>query len=393
MQILSIDLKTMAFGAMSLTFILSLFLALVRQGTKYIQGPNYWALGSFSVCFGMAMLFFRFDSAPWMIALGPIFIIIGVGLFINGLQAFNNRQPDRRIPVLLAVVLGLVDWYFIIVQPNMRVVVAFDAILFAIAYFTAARMLMGPTTRDLTVIYRLNAALFFFMALFMLFRAYAALTARPEVFLAMSEWVVNQLTFLAFFVQQLCTTLSLTLMLHYRNMQILRELSTFDELTSALSRRGLENAATRVLSNCNRNEEPLSLLLIDVDRLKTINAKYSWALGDELLREFSKVIRETISAEDVFGRSGDDEFCLLLPGTTEQQAIQLARQILSNLELRLIDIEGQNTYATASIGMSHSEYVGLNYHDLLAAAQSAMYNAKELGRNTVVAHSKIHTIT
>lgn len=392
MQLYSIDLKTMAFGAMSLTFILSLFLALVQQGATHIKGPNYWALGSFSICFGMAILFFGFDLTQWMMVPGPLFILLGVGLLINGLQAFNNELPDHRIPLLLVVLLGSVDWYFIVVHYNLRVVVTFNAALFALAYFTAGRMLIKPVSHELTLIYRLNAGLFFLISFFMVFRAYAAFTAPPEVFLHMSEWIVNQLTFLAFFIHQLCMTFSLTLMLLYRNMYLLRDLSTFDELTGALSRRGLENAATRVQANCIRNNEVMSLLLIDVDHLKSINARHGWLLGDELLREFTKGIRESVSAADVFGRSGDDEFCLLLPRINEQQAIDIAEKIRSSVELRLIVVEDKNTYATASIGVSYSEYLGLNYQDMLAAARSAMYNAKELGRNKIVAHSSIHNI-
>ena len=210
MQIFSMDLKTMAFVAMSLTFVLSLFLALARQGAKYVQGSNYWALGSFSTCFGMAVLFFGFDSAHWMIIPGPMFILIGIGLFINGLQSFNNQVPSRKIPILLASVLGGVEWYFIVVQHDLRIAVTFNALLFAGAYLVAARMLMGPATKELSLIYKVNAALFLFMALFMLYRAYAAYIATAAVFTSMSEWIINQLTFLAFFIQQLCTTFSLT---------------------------------------------------------------------------------------------------------------------------------------------------------------------------------------
>ena len=392
MQLFSMDLKTMAFIAMSLTFILSLFMALVRQGAKYVQGPNYWALGSLSICFGMAVLFFGFGSVQWMMVPGPMFIVIGIGLFINGLQAFNGQAPDRWIPALLALLLGGVDWFFIVVQPDLRIVVTFNAILFATAYSTAGRMLLRSVSQDLKLIYRLNAGLFFLIAMFMVYRAYAAFTAPPAMFLGTSEWIVNQLTFLAFFVHQLCVTFSLTLMLLYRNMQTLRDMSSCDELTGALNRRGLEEAATAVQSNSNRNFEVMSLLLIDIDGMHTINASCGEKLGDELLREFSQVIHASIRTGDFFGRYGSDEFCVVLFNITEQHSLELAERIRSSLELRLVEHEDQNTYATASIGVSNSKFVGLNYQELLAAAQSAMYNAKELGRNRVVAHSSIHAI-
>lgn len=392
MPLISMDLKTMAFVAMCLTFILSIFLALMRQGTKYVQGPNYWALGSFSICFGMAVLYFGFYSAQWMLVFGPVFIIAGVGLFINGLQAFNNKAPDRRIPLLLALLLGAADWFLVLAQHDLRIATIFNAVLFAAVYFVAGCMLLRPVDKGLTVIYRMNAGLFYGMALFMLYRAYAALIAGPEVFLAMSEWIVNQLTFLAFFIQQLSTTLSLTLMLHYRNMQLLREQITFDELTGALKSRGLQNAAARVVANCQRNDETLSLLLISVDDLHAINKKNGSELGDEILRELSRLIREIARPGDVIGRSSGDEFCLLLPNTSEQLAMDMGEQIRSDIELLLMVAGDQNTFVTLSIGVSHSEYVGLDYPNMLAAAESAMYSARESG-NKVVAHSFIHKIS
>lgn len=391
MQIISIDLKTMAFVAMCLTFILSVFMALMRQGTKYVQGPNYWALGSFSICFGMTVLFFGFYSAPWMRVFGPMFIVLGVGLFINGLQAFNNRLPDRRIPIVLALALGGVDCYLVFVQHDYRMATIFNALVYTATYFIAGCMLLRPGSRELKLIYLINAVLFYMMSLFMAYRAYAAAEADPAVLIAKTDWVVDQLTFLAFFIQQLSTTLSLTLMLHYRNLQLLREQVVFDELTGALNLRGLQNAAARVVAGCQHNDEIMSLLLINIDGLQTINTKQGHELGDEVMRELSNQLHEITRPGDAIGRNRGDEFCVLLPNTSEQTALELAETLRRNIELTVIVAGDQNTLATVSIGVSNSAFVGLDYHDMLAAAQSAMYNAKVTGNN-IVAHSDIHKL-
>jgi diguanylate cyclase (GGDEF)-like protein len=97
--------------------------------------------------------------------------------------------------------------------------------------------------------------------------------------------------------------------------------------------------------------------------------------------------------EDITGRHEEDEFCLLLPNMSEQLAMEIAEQIRSDFELRLIVAEEHNIFATVSIGVSNSAYAGFDYTDLLAAAQSARYNAHELGRNRIVAHSAIYKIS
>ncbi|HEU4709233.1 MAG TPA: GGDEF domain-containing protein [Methylophilaceae bacterium] len=338
------------------------------------------------------MRFLGIYSAHWMIFLGPLFIIIGAGLFINGLQAFSNRAPDRRIPLLLALVMGSVNWVLVHVYHDLQAMKIFNSILFALVYFAAGCMMVRPANMNLRVIYLVNACLLYLMALFMVYRASAAYMAAPEMFTDGAEWIVDQLTLLAFFIQQLATTLSLTLMLHYRNVQLLRDQIAFDELTCALNQRGLHNAAKRVVAACQHNDEILSLMLINIDKLQSINAAQGHDMGNQILRELSQLIHSVARPADVIGRIHGDRFCMLLPNTPERLAIELAEKIRNEIELTIVFSGDQNTFVTVSIGVSNSEYVGLDFGDLLSAAESAMYNAQESG-NKIVAHSDIHKLT
>lgn len=385
------DLKTMAFAAMCLTFILSIFMALMRQGTQYVQGPNYWALGSFSICFGMALRFFGLYSSHWMTFFGPVFIIVGLGLFINGLQAFNNRVPDRRIPLLLGLLMGGVNLVLISVQQDLQATKVFNSVLYTLVYFAAGSLMLRPADKHLRVIYLTNAGVLYLMALFMAYRAVIAYMVVSGTIPGNAEVLDDQLTLLAFFIQQLSTTLSLTLMLHYRNVQLLRDQIVFDELTGALNQRGLQNAARRVVDGSKQRDEILSLLLINIDKLQTINAELGHDMGNQILRELSRLIHSVARPEDVIGRIHGDRFCVLLPNTSEQAAMALADQIRNEIELTVVFAGEQSAFVTASIGVSNSEYVGFEFRDLLAAAESAMYNAKESGNKTV-AHSDIHKL-
>jgi len=385
------DLKTMAFVAMCLTFILSIFMALMRQGSQYVQGPNYWALGSFCICFGMAMRFFGVYSAHWMSFLGPVFIIVGLGLFINGLQAFNNRVPDRRIPLLLGLLMGGVNLALINVQPDLQATKIFNSILYALVYFAAGCTMLRPAHKNLRIIYFTNAGVLYLMALFMVKRALTAFMTMSGSISGDADLLDDQLTLLAFFIQQLATTLSLTLMLHYRNVQLLRDQIVFDELTGALNQRGLQNAAKRVVGACQHGDEILSLLLISIDKLPAINAELGHDMGNQILREFSRLIHSVARPDDVIGRIHGDRFCVLLPNTSEKLAMELAERIRDEIELTVVFAGDQSTFVTVSIGVSNSEYVGYEFRDLLAAAESAMYNAKESG-NKAVAHSYIHKL-
>lgn len=229
------------------------------------------------------------------------------------------------------------------------------------------------------------------MALFMVHRASNAYMGMSGTVPADAALLDDQLTLLAFFIQQLATTLSLTLMLHYRNVQLLRDQIVFDELTGALNPRGLQNAARRVVARCQHDDEILSLLLINIDKLQAINAELGHDMGNQILRELSRLIHTVARPDDVVGRIHGDRFCVLLPHTSEKLALELAERIRNEAELTVVFAGDQSTFVTVSIGVSNSEYVGYEFSDLLAAAESAMYNAKESGNNTV-AHSFIHKL-
>lgn len=391
MDILHIDIKIVIFLAMSLTLILSMLLALVRFGTDYSEGPGYWALGNLSISLGMAVFLVPLGDFAGLIVLGPVLIALGIGLFINGIQAFNQKTPDRHIPFTIALGTALIDSYFILVQNDLRTVISFNSALFSLAYVAAARMLFRqPVNGELRRFYNINSALFLLMAAVMAVRASASMFASSVVLAQIADWPVYRITFMAAIAIQLCVTFCFVLMLNYRQVYMLRRIATHDMLTGIFNRNGLIEAAARAVASCEKHAESLTVLSIDIDGMARINKDYSDFVGDEALRELAEVLSEKARATDIVGRYGNDEFCMVLPGTTEAEGMRIAEEIRDGFQFKLILADDTHTNTTVSVGVSSSEHLGLAFSELYAAAHSAMYNAKELGRNRVVAHSVIH---
>ena len=391
MDIFQIDIKIVIFLAMSLTFILSLLLALVRFGIDYADGPGYWALGNLSVSLGMAVFLIKLGDFQSLIILGPVLIAIGIGLFINGIQAFNHQTPDLHIPITIAIGTAIVDSYLILINNDLRTVISFNSALFSLAYVGAARMLFRQTVSgDLRLLYNINSGLFLLMATVMAIRASAAMFATSVVFSQMADWPIYRLTFMAAIAIQLCVTFCFVLMLNHRQVAKLERISTHDVLTGILNRNGLIEAAVRVEATCRKHDEPMTVLSIDIDAMARINHDFSNFVGDEALRELAGVLVERARPIDLVGRYGNDEFCMVLPGVTESEAMAIAEEIRDGFQFKLILADNEHTNATVSIGVCGSERLGEDFSVLYAAAHSAMYNAKELGRNRVVAHSVIH---
>jgi diguanylate cyclase (GGDEF)-like protein len=154
-----------------------------------------------------------------------------------------------------------------------------------------------------------------------------------------------------------------------------------DGLTGLANRRAASDALHAEAARAARLETPLSVVLADIDGFKDVNDLHGHAVGDEVLRAFADVLRETLRDSDVAGRWGGEEFLLLLPGADEEGAAQLADRVRVGLAARSIpSVPGLR--ATASFGVA--EYAGeTNTGQLVAAADGALYRAKRAGKDRV----------
>jgi diguanylate cyclase (GGDEF)-like protein/PAS domain S-box-containing protein len=165
----------------------------------------------------------------------------------------------------------------------------------------------------------------------------------------------------------------------------LTELSRTDNLTGVYNRRYFLEKSAEVIEVMRRYHHTASMLMMDLDQFKKINDKYGHHAGDSVLIAFADACRREIREPDVLGRMGGEEFCLLLPETSLQNAQILAeriRQATAALEIQ----SGQHLIrVTVSIGLVKINSKDLSLSSAMHRADLAMYQAKERGRNQVVA--------
>ncbi len=130
---------------------------------------------------------------------------------------------------------------------------------------------------------------------------------------------------------------------------------------------------------------PLTLLMLDIDYFKQINDEYGHPAGDEVLRKVADCLRARLRAQDIAGRVGGEEFLVVLPQTSLHGALELAESLRSSVQaLCVLAADGREISLTISIGVSTLEVVpGLEGTTLIAAADAALYRAKNKGRNRV----------
>ena len=164
----------------------------------------------------------------------------------------------------------------------------------------------------------------------------------------------------------------------------LHRLATTDMLTGMANRRAfLELAETTYQRACAQNE-PLTLLMLDLDHFKAINDRFGHLEGDRVLVEFARTIKTHLRASDTVGRLGGEEFGLLLPLTTPTEGAEVAARILDAIRaLDLTDSSGQNYRFTTSMGLGALHPQDRSLRDLLDRADQALYLAKRRGRDQV----------
>lgn len=165
--------------------------------------------------------------------------------------------------------------------------------------------------------------------------------------------------------------------------QKVQELAISDSLTGAFSRRYCLERLNEELERSKKFKYKFSLLLVDVDHYKGYNDRYGHLVGDGILREISKTIKENIRQIDLIGRYGGDEFLIILTETDKKHAKFAAERIREAIEYRQMKVYDEDLKVTISIGISTFLDDTQEALALIEKADSALYYAKHTGRNRV----------
>ncbi len=162
-------------------------------------------------------------------------------------------------------------------------------------------------------------------------------------------------------------------------------LSRTDGLTAVLNRQGFMAEVRGILQRPGNKAGTACLLYLDLDHFKHINDAHGHAVGDETLRRVAEACRQQLRPDDLLGRLGGEEFGILLQECAREQGRQVANRIRRAIELVAVEFDGLAVAVTASVGLACTDSSGHDLSALCAAADAALYRAKERGRNCVVA--------
>lgn len=171
--------------------------------------------------------------------------------------------------------------------------------------------------------------------------------------------------------------------------QRIEHLANTDQLTGVNNRRAFDLLSVQEIERAMRYRQPMSLLALDIDFFKSINDNYGHEGGDDVLREFARLCGTLLRQSDSLCRIGGEEFAVLLPMSDIAAAHSIAERIRSHVERHAFPLIhlNQTINITVSVGISYLIDTDRDIKELLARADSALYQAKGNGRNQVIEFS------
>jgi diguanylate cyclase (GGDEF)-like protein/PAS domain S-box-containing protein len=171
-----------------------------------------------------------------------------------------------------------------------------------------------------------------------------------------------------------------------RQNKQLHELATRDALTRCLNRRAFSAEAEPLFAQAAASGQPLACIMADIDRFKLINDRFGHPVGDEVIKSVAAILGDGLRENDLLGRYGGEEFCIVLPDSSVEQAQRVAERLREQVERRgNANVRAvERPTVTSSFGVAVLTAQDADLAGLIERADQSLYAAKEAGRNRVV---------
>ncbi|MCU1226667.1 MAG: hypothetical protein JWQ42_4760 [Edaphobacter sp.] len=371
-----VDNRTLLACQALLTAIFAVVFFSMKRMYPYLRGAGSFALAFTARSIG-SLLFLVSISVPYAVSvIGTSFFTFSVFLlFYNGILHFF-RSPRKIGPAVAVVSLALLLLtYFAIVDegPTYRTAVILIT-LFIIRGLVAIELFRQSAGKPILKLFAICLIGYIIFGLHHGVHTFRLDTSIPAI---LND--ATQTPALILNVLFVCIIgLFFLLMLGTELLTIVENQSLQDPVSGALNRRGIDQRFTVELERAQRNNYTLSIALIDIDHFKNINDTAGHAAGDHALRQVVEAISSRLRSYDFFGRYGGDEFLLVLPQTSCQNAVRITERIQQ--AVGALAISKGAPLITLSIGLTQA-VPGETVAAIMARADTALYEAKRAGRN------------
>jgi diguanylate cyclase (GGDEF)-like protein len=380
----TLDARALVLFATLMGLVLAAALYLLSKGLPpSVRGVRAWALG-FALQAGGALLVGLRSIYPdvALIPLGNTLIVVGHICQFVAVKQFLG-EGFRRWPLwLLGTAVFVSTLFFTYANnsfPARTVIITIGSI---IAIVATARALFRGASRQL-IAARYTALLLLGTALMLALRGAYTVASGTLLNTLFAGDLVQFAYVSAYLILGVLSGLTFVLLVAERLRLELERMATLDSLTGIYNRRTFTDLVERELARAGRAGSSVALIVIDLDHFKMVNDRYGHVAGDAVLRSFVATANAALRKQDLLGRYGGEEFCVVLPGASPPEAVLIAQRLRESVEAHPVHVADRPIRYTISAGVAHSNRAGLDLDSLVRDADEALYRAKNRGRNQV----------
>ena len=362
---------------------LGLIWAYVVRSYPAFEAARFWTGSAFAVAFGtaLAMLVIVVHSLIPLWAGGTV-VVFASCLAAMGIKRFYDLPVTWRGTALITGLTSAGMAFFIVGYDSATMRILVYTVGQSIPLLLTLKLLMAPQdgrvnpgARLAGIITMLAIGLYAFRAVGKIFQIGGDFTFVQ--FNAPQSIMILVLMFLS-----MAWNFGFLLMAIDRLRNEVADLALMDDLTGVGNRRHLLQRLTEACARSERSNEPFALLVIDLDGFKAVNDTHGHAAGDACLQNFTLMTQTRLRPGDMLARTGGDEFCVVLPGSTLEDGAMIARRIIEVCRADAAACVGTEIPVAVSIGVAQwSRQIGAFPDRLIAAADHALYVAKNEGKN------------
>lgn len=301
---------------------------------------------------------------------------VACGMVWSGSRVFHGRSPS-----LPGLVLGALAWVAAVISlaPDAEMRMTLGAGIVAIYAALTASELWTERRRQLQRRWPAVAVPVLHGVVLMLPILLGDFLRPQDATFANSIWVTIFAVELILYA--VATVFVIFMLVSDRAVSAHKTAASMDPLTGLFNRRGFSEATSRVIEREAQAGRPVTVMIFDIDHFKSINDRFGHPAGDEILKLFSTIVANNLRITDLSGRVGGEEFAALLPCSLEE-GVLVAERVREAFEASDIVVDEGRVDTTVSIGVAGGP-AGTELEVLLAAADTALYQAKRGGRNRV----------
>ncbi|NOH72369.1 GGDEF domain-containing protein [Vibrio pectenicida] len=378
-----LDIATLSIICVLLSVCYCIGLFLIQRLQPSVRGINTIATSLLLLSVSFFFLSFGNNISLWLskilanslMAFSYILLLLGICQFRSFSVKFSN-VGFYSFPIL---VIGLTYFTFFMPSTNARVILM-SVYISSMCFVAVIANHKGKSTDISTSTLLLSVGLAI-QASYNFFRfGWTIFDGVINDF--MRAGTVHQLAFVSTLLMIILIFFSVTWMLTGRLVATLHDSAIKDELTQLYNRRALEELLPTEVARAHRHDQPLSIVLLDIDHFKQVNDTYGHQVGDEVLRITGRVLKLHTRRDDLSFRYGGEEFMVLLPNTDVEKALIVAEKLREEIEeARMLPSKKDRCTASFGVTQLHDE----EWQSAVERADIALYNAKTNGRNQVIA--------